>query len=225
MSRDPQRLLRALDLSAFAEPALLHEALTHSSAGTPNYERLEFLGDAMVGLVVAEDLWRRCPDAAEGDLSRRRAALVKRESLASLARQPELGAYLRLGAGELRTGGHARDSTLADVFEALIGAVYIDRGFVVARELILRLFDARVAKVASHSAMKDPKTRLQELLQGRHLDLPEYEVMEIGGEQHAQRFGVRCRLPGLGRETRGDGTSRRRAEQAAAELMLKELNP
>lgn len=223
MSRDPQRLLRALDLPDFGESALLDEALTHSSAGMPNYERLEFLGDAMVGLVVAEALWRRCPGASEGELSRRRAALVKRESLASLARQLELGEYLRLGTGELRTGGHARDSNLADAFEALIGAVYVDQGFVVARDLILRLFDERIVRVAARSAMKDPKTRLQELLQARHLDLPEYEVIAVTGEQHAQRFVVRCRLPGLGLETRADGTSRRRAEQQAAELMLDEL--
>jgi ribonuclease III len=223
VSRDPERLRRALDLPGFGEPALLDEALTHSSAGMPNYERLEFLGDAMVGLVVAEALWRRCPDATEGDLSRRRAALVKRESLASLARQLELGEYLRLGTGELRSGGHARDSTLADAFEALIGAVYVDQGFAAARELILRLFAERIAQVAARSAMKDPKTRLQELLQARRLELPEYEVVEIIGEQHAQRFVVRCRLPDLGHETRADGTSRRRAEQQAAELMLDEL--
>jgi len=223
MSRDPRRLLCALDLPPFAQPTLLDEALTHSSAGTPNYERLEFLGDAMLGLVVAEALWRRCPDAPEGDLSRRRAALVKRESLASLARRLELGEYVRLGPGELRTGGHARDSTLADAFEALIGAVYVDQGFVAARDLILRLFDGRIAQVAARSAAKDPKTRLQELLQARRLDLPEYEVIEVSGEQHAQRFIVRCRLPGLGHETRADGTSRRRAEQQAAELMLGEL--
>ena len=205
--------------SAVSAP-LLEQALTHRSAGPVNNERLEFLGDALLGLVIAEALWHRFPRADEGELSRRRAALVNKESLAQIARGLRLGDYLRLGSGETRTGGHARDSILADAFEALIGAIYQDKGFEVAREMLLRVFEQPLAQVAEREAIKDPKTLLQEMLQSRRRPLPDYEVVDIGGQQHAQRFVVRCRLPDLDVATDGEGTSRRRAEQDAAERML-----
>jgi ribonuclease-3 len=174
-------------------------------------------------LVIAEVLWQRFPAADEGELSRRRASLVNKESLAQVARGLRLGDYLRLGSGEVRTGGHTRDSILADALEAVIGAVYVDKGFVVARDMLLRLFAARLASVAERKALKDPKTRLQETLQSMHRPLPEYEVADVSGQQHAQRFAVRCRLTDEERATRGEGTSRRRAEQDAAEQMLAQL--
>jgi ribonuclease-3 len=205
--------------SAVSAP-LLEQALTHRSAGPVNNERLEFLGDALLGLVIAEALWHRFPRADEGELSRRRAALVNKESLAQIARGLRLGDYLRLGSGETRTGGHARDSILADAFEALIGAIYQDKGFEVAREMLLRVFEQPLAQVAEREAIKDPKTLLQEMLQSRRRPLPDYEVVDIGGQQHAQQFVVRCRLPDLDVATDGQGTSRRRAEQDAAERML-----
>ncbi len=220
MNGDPRQLKSALLGDADVSADLLDQALTHRSAGPINNERLEFLGDALLGLVIAEVLWQRFPAADEGELSRRRASLVNKESLAQVARGLRLGDYLRLGSGEVRTGGHTRDSILADALEAVIGAVYVDKGFMVARDMLLRLFDARLASVAERKALKDPKTRLQETLQSMHRPLPEYEVADVSGQQHAQRFAVRCRLTDEERATRGEGTSRRRAEQDAAVQML-----
>jgi len=219
----PKRLMAHLLGHPPSRPELIEQALTHRSAGPVNNERLEFLGDALVGLVVAEVLLQRFPQASEGELSRRRAALVNREALARIARELGLGDYLRLGSGELRTGGHARDSILADGFEALMGAIHLDQGFATARDVVLRLFEQPLAEVATRAAGKDPKTRLQEWLQARGQGLPEYEVIDVHGEQHAQRFTVRCRLAADGRAAVGDGTSRRRAEQQAAETMLAQL--
>ena len=219
MSADPRRLARALG-HAFAREELLLLALTHRSASAANNERLEFLGDALLGFVVAEALVSRFPDADEGTLSRMRASLVKRESLAALARNLNLGDYLRLGAGELRTGGHTRDSILADALEAVLGAVYLDGGFSRSRAVILGLFRNGLEQQTEARVAKDPKTRLQELLQSRHRPIPEYEVLAIGGSQHEQHFTVRCRLTDDGTDSRGEGTSRRRAEQAAAQAML-----
>lgn len=220
MSADPTRLVAKLLGHPPKRPALIEQALTHRSAGPINNERLEFLGDALLGMVIAEALLQRFPDASEGDLSRRRATLVNREALAQVARGLELGDYLRLGSGELRTGGHARGSILADAIEALLGAVYLDQGFAAAREVVLRVFEQPLAEVANRDSRKDPKTRLQEWLQARQLALPSYEVVGVGGEQHAQAFTVRCLLDGDGRETLGEGSSRRRAEQQAAAEML-----
>ena len=221
MSADPRRLTAALlGHESTLRPDLLTQALTHRSAGPMNNERLEFLGDALLGLVIAETLWERFPDADEGDLSRRRASLVNQESLAGLARGLGLGDYLTLGSGELRSGGFARDSILADALEAVIGAVYLDKGFDGAREMVLRLFAAPLAGLASRQAAKDPKTRLQELLQAERRPLPSYEVIDISGRQHAQHFVVRCRLEDATHAVEGEGSSRRRAEQAAAERML-----
>jgi len=220
MNGDPRQLKSLLLGDADVRTDLLDQALTHRSAGPVNNERLEFLGDALLGLVIAEILWQRFPAADEGELSRRRASLVNKESLAQVARGLHLGDYLRLGSGEVRTGGHTRDSILADALEAVIGAVYVDKGFTVARDMLLRLFDARLTSVAERKALKDPKTRLQETLQSMHRPLPDYEVADVSGQQHAQRFVVRCALTDEDRATRGEGTSRRRAEQDAAGQML-----
>jgi ribonuclease-3 len=217
---DPRQLVRALLGDVEMDARLLGQALTHRSVGSLNNERLEFLGDALLGLVIAEALWRHFPTADEGDLSRRRAALVNKESLAAVARGLRLGDYLKLGSGEMRTGGHERDSILADGLEALIGAVYLGRGFATAREMVLRLFADPLAGIAEQPVLKDPKTRLQEWLQSLQRPLPSYEVDEISGAQHAQRFAVRCRLADDPRSTLGRGTSRRRAEQDAAARML-----
>jgi ribonuclease-3 len=220
VSADPSRLATRLLGHPPARPALIEQALTHRSAGPLNNERLEFLGDALLGLIIAEALLERFPRASEGELSRRRATLVNKEALAGVARGLRLGDYLRLGSGELRTGGHARDSILADAFEALLGAIYLDQDFATARQVVLSVFDEPLSDGANRDAGKDPKTRLQEWLQARQLGLPDYEVIDIHGEQHAQRFSVRCRLAGDSREAVGDGSSRRRAEQQAAETML-----
>jgi ribonuclease-3 len=211
------------DAGARLSPRFLELALTHRSAGRSNNERLEFLGDAALGLVVAEALWQRFPDADEGELSRRRAALVNRGSLATMARALRLGDYLRLGPGELRTGGYARDSILADALEALIGAVYAELGFDAAKQMVLRLFAERLEKAPADGARKDPKTRLQEWLQGRHRPLPDYSVVSVAGAPHEQHFRVLCRLLDEDLEMPGEGSSRRRAEQSAAERMLSRL--
>jgi ribonuclease-3 len=196
------------------------QALTHRSAAGDNNERLEFVGDALLGFVIAEALWERFPDADEGHLSRLRASLVKKESLAALARRLALSDHLRLGPGELRTGGHARDSILADALEAVLAAVYLDQGFAGARQVILAVFREALEATGKAGGLKDPKTRLQEALQARRRPLPEYAVLEVTGSQHAQTFRVRCFLPDDGRSAEGEGTSRRRAEQQAAESAL-----
>jgi ribonuclease-3 len=220
---DPNRLVHSLIGRKPESTALIEQALTHRSAGPVNNERLEFLGDALLGFVIAEVLLQRFPDASEGDLTRRRATLVNREALARIARALALGDYLRLDPGALRSGGHARDSVLSDALEALIGAIYLDQGFACAKQMILRVFTDALAEVANRDAGKDPKTRLQEWLQARRRSLPEYEVIAITGEQHAQRFQVRCRLADEERSCIGDGSSRRRAEQQSAETMLTQL--
>ena len=222
MNADPRRIAQALG-HRFTREELLIQALTHRSVGSSNNERLEVLGDALIGFVIAEALWERFPKADEGTLSRMRASLVKRESLARLARDLKLGDSLRLGAGELRTGGHARDSILADALEAVFGAVYLDAGFERARAVVLELFAARLEQTDAERAGKDPKTRLQEWLQSYKRPLPEYLVLSIDGDQHDQTFIVSCQLQDADVTTRGTGTSRRRAEQAAAESMLERI--
>ena len=222
MRQDPQRLSRQLG-HAFADPQLLDDALTHRSAQARHNERLEFLGDAVLGFVVAEALWRRFPQATEGELSRLRAQLVNRETLAQVAQQLELGQYLRLGAGELRSGGHARESILADAVEAVLAALYLDGGIEVARAAIDQLLGTRLAALSPENQRKDAKTRLQEWLQARRLALPAYEVVDTSGEDHAQTFVVRCSVDALGRTTTAAGPSRRKAEQLAAERLLETL--
>jgi ribonuclease-3 len=207
----------------FRERELLELALTHRSAKAAHNERLEFLGDAVLGLVVAAALYKRFPDAREGQLSRLRASLVRKESLAGAARLLDLGSYLELGAGELRTGGHARSSILADALEALIAAVYLDAGLAAAEGLVLDLLQSRIDEMTLDSSRKDAKTRLQELLQGQQLPLPLYEVVQVAGAGHEQRFSCRCTIEPLGIEAIGEGTNRRKAEQAAAARVLKRL--
>lgn len=224
MSGDLGRLARRLG-HRFEDEARLAQALTHRSAGSHNNERLEFLGDALLGLVIADALCQRFPEASEGRLSRLRASLVNKETLARLARELELGEHLRLGAGESRSGGHARDSILADALEAVFAAVYLDRGFAAACEVIQRVFHEPLRATPQSQSGKDPKTRLQERLQARKRPLPHYAVLGIAGSQHAQVFQVRCTLSDEdGRAFLGEGTSRRRAEQAAAETVLQWLD-
>lgn len=207
----------------FSDTAVLEEALSHRSVGQTNYERLEFLGDGLLNFVIAADLYRRRPEDDEGSLSRLRASLVRESSLADVARQLELGEHLRLGGGELASGGFARDSILADVVESIVGAVFLDAGFDTARALVLRLLASRLDNLPSGESLKDPKTRLQEMLQREGLERPHYEVVETTGKAHELRFTVRCTLPSQGRSLRATSTSRRKAEQQAASDMLKRL--
>ncbi len=210
---------------AFRDATLLETALTHRSAGRGNYERLEFVGDAVLNFVVAELLYRECPVADEGELSRRRAALVSGGTLAEVAAQLGLGAQLRLGGGELKSGGFRRSSILADALEALFGAVYLDGGIDAARSVIATLFGGRIGALPATADLKDPKTRLQEHLQARGLPLPSYAVEELAGEPHAQSFVASCEVASLGLRALGEGSSRRRAEQAAAGRLLVMLQP
>ena len=207
----------------FSDPALGGLALTHRSADRINNERLEFLGDAILGFVVADELLQRHPQASEGDLSRQRSALVNRQTLAELATELGLGALLILGPGELKSGGRQRQSILADAVEAVVGAVYIDGGMDACREVILRLYAQRLACQPASQMAKDPKTRLQEALQARGEELPFYEVVSIDGEEHQQTFVVTCRVSPLAAPTRGKGSSRRTAEQNAATKALQLL--
>lgn len=207
---------------AFRDPQLLRLALTHRSAGRPNNERLEFLGDALVDLVVAELLYETHPKADEGELSRLRAQLVSGAALAQRARSLDLGGDLLLGPGELKSGGFRRDSILADAFEALVAAVYLDGGFEACRAWLRALFAEGVDAAAR--ASKDPKTRLQEWLQAQGFPLPRYELLATHGEEHARAFEVVCVLTEPApAQYPGRGGNRRTAEQAAAEAALDAL--
>ncbi len=208
----------------FTDGQLLDAALTHRSATGPHNERLEFLGDAVLGLVIAEAVYHARPDADEGDLSRLRAALVRKQTLADIAGDIGIGPWIQLGQGEMKTGGHRRESILADATEALIGAVYLDAGYGAAREAVLRLYEGLLSRLPSPDDLKDPKTRLQEWLQARGRGLPEYRVLGVEGEDHRQEFTVACRLPDTKEETRAVGRSRRKAEQAAAGAMLETVS-
>jgi len=208
----------------FRNPRLLEEALTHRSVSERNNERLEFLGDSILNFVIADELFKRQPEDSEGELSRLRASLVNRETLASISRQLDLGAHLRLGSGERKSGGRRRDSILSDALEGLFGAVYLDGGFVACRDLIVRLYANRLHNLPSAAELKDPKTRLQEHLQSARLPLPTYQVLEIAGKAHDQTFRVECRIPGVETATVGEARSRRRAEQRGAEAMLRALS-
>jgi RNAse III (EC 3.1.26.3) len=206
----------------FRDPGLATLALTHRSAGKPNNERMEFLGDALLGVMVAELLYEAHPHASEGELSRLRSQLVNGQALAVVARELELGDRLRLGPGELKSGGFRRESILADAFEAMVAAVYLDDGYDACRQVVRRLFTPRVAELKRSS--KDAKTRLQEWLQGRGLPLPVYELTDSYGEDHAKIFDVSCAIdePEAIR-TEASGGSRRAAEQDAAEAVLQRL--
>lgn len=220
---DPaNRILTRLGVT-LSDERLLSQALTHRSAGRTHNERLEFLGDAVLELVVTDWLYRVFPEAAEGDLTRLRARLVRKESLAVLAREVELGPALSLGEGELKSGGRHRDSILADGFEAVLGAVYLDRGLQCCEEMLLRLLQPHLAAAVEAADSKDPKTRLQEWLQSRSMPLPEYEVVETHGADHAREFVVDCRIAEADVSMQGLGSSRRKAEQRAAERALQQL--
>ncbi len=207
----------------FSDQGLLEQALTHRSAGSPHNERLEFLGDAILNFVIAEELYRRFASAREGELTRLRATLVRGATLSALARELELGAHLRLGSGELKSGGRERDSILADGFEALVGAIYQDGGMQACRQFIGDAYERTLSALSLQRATKDPKTRLQEWLQSRQMPLPDYSVLVVEGAAHHQKFTVECRISELGLLTQGEGGSRRKAEQDAAEKALVSL--
>ena len=207
----------------FDNPELLIAALTHRSAGSGNNERLEFLGDAVLAYHISIELYRRFPEANEGELSRMRSTLVKGETLAVLAQKIGLGDYLRLGPGELKSGGFRRESILADAFEALLGAIFLDGGRDKAQDFIERYFNVLLDDASPKDILKDPKTRLQEFLQSRRFPLPDYTVTNTHGNAHQQLFTVQCQVKPLKIAVTGRGSSRRKAEQAAAEATLEVL--
>ncbi|PTQ89727.1 ribonuclease III [Agitococcus lubricus] len=218
-----QRLMNALGYQ-FKDEKLIKLALTHRSvSGNHNNERLEFLGDSILGMIVADYLYHHFPQEKEGRLTRLRANLVKQDSLAIMARELKIGDYLSLGAGELKSGGFRRDSILADALEALLGAIYLDSGqMAICRDCVLGWYGARLQEVAAEPVLKDPKSRLQEYLQAQHLALPLYAVSEVLGEDHNQTFQVQCTIEQYP-PVQGIGSSRRHAEQAAATALLKLL--
>ena len=202
----------------FAQATLLQQALTHRSHGTPHNERIEFLGDSVLNCCIAQELYRRFGELKEGELSRLRANLVRQETLAELARELELGTYLRLGEGELKSGGFRRPSILADGLEALFGAIFLDGGFAAVQDVIRGLYASLLEHLDPQAPGKDPKTLLQELLQARKIALPQYAVVATRGAAHKQLFQVECQIPQLAIHTTGFGASRRIAEQEAAQL-------
>lgn len=207
----------------FRDAGLLAQALTHRSAGARHNERLEFLGDALVGLIVAEALYIRWPKADEGMMTRARAELVRESSLAQIARDHDLGPRITLGPGELKSGGHRRDSILSDTLEALVGAIYLDAGFEACRDAVLPWFERTIMELPAGRIDKDPKTRLQEWLQARQRPLPVYELLAESGDEHAKLFRVRCVVTEPPLSAEGEGSSRRVAEQAAAAAMMAAL--
>lgn len=223
MTDEPGWLERELGYR-FSDDSLLTRALTHRSAGGQHNERLEYLGDAALSLVVAQLLYERLPHAPEGHLSRLRASLVRRSSLADTALALNFPARLHLGPGELKSGGFRRESILADALEAVLGAVYLDGGLDALRGVVVRLYGERLEALPAHEDLKDPKTLLQERLQGRGLPLPLYRVAAVEGEDHHQRFTVACQVEGIAGDATGSGGSRRAAEQAAAARMLAKLD-
>ncbi|MBT8119492.1 MAG: ribonuclease III [Gammaproteobacteria bacterium] len=215
-------LLKKLKYS-FNDLSLLDEALTHRSYASKNNERLEFLGDGILNFVIAHELFKLYPDVQEGDLSRLRANLVNKDSLADIARHLQLGDVIKLGSGELKSGGFRRPSILADAVESILGAVYCDGGFEQCRALIIRLYADRLASSTDLQSLKDSKTQLQELLQSRHFPLPGYQVTNITGQAHAQVFHVKCNIDEMKIEVTGEGKSRRKAEQIAAKKAIIEV--
>ena len=209
---------------AFVDQGLLAQALTHRSAGAPHNERLEFLGDSVVNFLVAEALFQRWPKADEGALTRARAELVREAALATIARQLELGARLTMGPGEMKSGGHRRDSILADAVEAVVAAIYLDAGFEACRRVVLPWFEESLAALPVGRPEKDAKTRLQEWLQARQRPLPLYDLVSESGDDHAKQFLVRCSTQDPPLMAEGEGTSRRIAEQAAAAALIEKLD-
>ncbi|MFT3930091.1 MAG: ribonuclease III [Spongiibacteraceae bacterium] len=212
-------LFRRLGYS-FQHVALAEQALTHRSFGSAHNERLEFLGDAIVNFIIAEALFQRFPTTREGELTRMRATLIRTETLAAIAREFELGDYLRLGSGEMKSGGKRRESILADTLEAMIGAIYLDGGIEPCKQCVLRWFESRLQQVVPGEINKDPKTRLQEWLQARGRALPVYTLAATHGEEHNQQFDMVCTLPSVSQTFSGSGSSRRAAEQEAAQQAL-----
>ncbi len=217
-----QRLEKRLNYT-FQNSDLLRQAMTHRSHGNENNERLEFLGDSILGFVVSGLLYQHFSAVSEGDLSRLRARLVRGESLAEIARELEFGEALLLGLGEMKSGGHRRDSILADAVEAVIGAIYLDSGFEVCEQWLVRVMQPRIEALPPLAQLKDPKTRLQEWLQARKQPVPKYQVVRIEGEGHQQRFTVSCTTTEPAMTTQGQGRSRRKAEQEAATVALNKL--
>lgn len=222
MIQEPTKLVQKLGLQ-FRDPALVRRALTHRSANPDNNERLEFLGDSVLGFVIAERLYEKFTGADEGVLSRLRATLVNQTSLANIARKVNLGDYLILGSGELKSGGYRRDSILSDAMEALIGALLIDQGMDACRLWIRALFSEQIDGLSVRDWKKDPKTRLQEIMQARGLELPIYLLKSVVGQPHDQNFVVVCTVSLTDEICEGKGSSRKRAEQDAAEKMLGKL--
>lgn len=223
MRQDLTKLSRILEYQ-FRDETLLETALTHSSFGQRHNERLEFLGDSILGWVIADALYQQFPHAREGQLSRLRARLVKGVTLAKIARELELGNYLRLGQGEMKSGGFRRDSTLADALEAIIGAIFLDSDIATCQQRVLSLFDSRLQALSLDDTLKDPKTRLQEYLQSRKQALPDYRILSTTGKEHEQIFTVACDVELLDKTVEASGASRRYAEQAAAQLALDALD-
>ena len=207
----------------FEDPVCLEHALSHRSTGPDNNERLEFLGDSVIGFIITFELYQRHPDAREGDLSRLRASLVNGETLASMATDLGVSDYLLLGVGEQKSGGKLRHSILADALEAIVGAIFIDGGPEVCKRCVLSWYGERVDDLSKLTPIKDAKSKLQEWLQARKLPLPEYTV-KVSGEAHAQTFVISCQVTGLSHSSEGTSTTRRKAEQMAAERFLELLN-
>jgi len=205
------------------DEGLLKQALTHRSKSSTNYERLEFLGDSVLGFIVSAELYRRYPELSEGELTRLRATHVRKESLAEVARSIDLGSYLHLGSGELRSGGFDRDSILADALEALFGAIYTDKGIVPVQQCIHQLFSDRFSTLNDEVLEKDPKTLLQEYLQKNGIETPTYDVVEVRGAAHDQYFVVSCKVFNVNEPFIGEGRSRKKAEQDAASKALASL--
>lgn len=222
MNINQQRLLKRIGYD-FKDQALYELALTHRSYGANNNERLEFLGDAALNFIIGHAIYQKLPETSEGDLSRYRASLVKGKTLAEVARELGIGENLKLGGGELKSGGHRRESILADAVEAIIGAIYLDGGMAACEKVVLAWFAERLDNL-SEISLKDPKTQLQELLQSRGKSLPVYEVVNITGEAHDQYFTVTCSVEGLPTPTVGEGSSRRSAEKKAAAAALSGLH-
>jgi ribonuclease-3 len=207
----------------FNDPRLLEQALTHRSRSPDNYERLEFLGDGVLGCAMADELYARFPQLSEGKLTRLRASLVREEALAEVAKTLGIGEHLRLGEGELAASPEARPSILADAMEAVLGAVFLDGGYDAARKAVLITFGPLIDRLDPDRPAKDAKTRLQEILQARHRRLPQYRVVAVQGEAHRQSFEVECSVAELKLSATGTGTSRQRAEQQAAKALLEQL--
>lgn len=222
MKIDLEKLGRRIDYQ-FVKPAYLKQALTHCSVGSDNYERFEFLGDSILSFVIAHELFNRFPAESEGQLSRLRSYLVKGDMLAEIAKEIQLGDFLYLGQGELKSGGFRRASILADALEAIFAAVFLDGGIDAAKAVILNLYWTRLQDPGLNDCLKDAKTQLQEYLQSQKCALPEYALSKIEGDEHDQMFYVTCSIESIKQVTTGEGSNRRRAEQIAARSMLKKL--